>query len=479
MGTAAPLASLPYRHRVGDVASTPAVTLAASATLGQLATTLADLGISSVVIDDGDGLPRGILTERDVLRAVATGGGDALAAPVAAYMSAPVETVAADAFLHVALARMARTGRAHLVVTGPDGRIVGVVTARGLLRRRVGEALVLGDQVAAATDAAGLAEAVALLPATARALRDDGMAAHVIAAVIAATIRDVTGRAADLAANAMEAQGHGPAPAPWACLVLGSAGRGETLLVPDQDNALIWRDGAADSADAWFAALGDRMTAMLDAAGIPLCKGGVMASNPHWRGSLATWRARVDGWLARHRPEDLLDVDIFFDMAVVAGDHELGTTLQGAAVAAAQSQPVFLKLLGERAGERGTPFGLFGSLRTEGGRIDLKRSGLLPLVAAARVAALAQGELATATRDRLQATAPRVNAETREALAEAHELLLGAILDQQITDIAAGTPASNRVALAPLSRATRRRLTEALHALDGLPLVVRDLLRAD
>ena len=56
----------------------------------------------------------------------------------------------------------------------------------------------------------------------------------------------MTARAAEIAEAEMIAAGHGPAPADYALLVLGSGGRGESLLAPDQDNALvicgwIWR----------------------------------------------------------------------------------------------------------------------------------------------------------------------------------------------------------------------------------------------
>jgi len=470
--------SFPYRHRVAELADTPAITGAGNASLAEATAAMTRAGASSVVIVDDGGRPAGILTERDILRAIAAEGATALTASVLDRMSRPVVTVAADDLVHVALARMARTGFRHLVVVDESGHVAGVVTAHGLLRQRAGDALALGDDIATA-DAAALGRAVALLPAVARTLRDEGVDARAVAAVVAATIRDVTGRAAALAAGSMLADGRGPPPAPWACLVLGSAGRGETLLVPDQDNALVWADGAPADSDAWFALLGDRLAAILAGAGISYCKGGVMASNPAWRGAMADWRARIAGWLSRHRPQDLLNVDIFFDAAPVAGDRDLGRHLLADAVAAARARPVFLKLLGEQATERGSPFGLFGGLRSEGGRIDVKRTGLLPVVAAARVAALAAGRMETATPARLAAMAPRANDATRETLDDAHALMMKLLLDQQLADIATGIAPSNLVALAPLSRATRRRLAEALHALDGLPLVVRDLLRAE
>ena len=53
-------------------------------------------------------------------------------------------------------------------------------------------------------------------------------------------------------------------------------------------------DGAADE---WFARLGSIVADILHEVGVPYCKGGVMAKNPQWRGSMETWRARIAGWI--------------------------------------------------------------------------------------------------------------------------------------------------------------------------------------
>jgi DNA polymerase-3 subunit epsilon/CBS domain-containing protein len=59
----------------------------------------------------------------------------------------------------------------------------------------------------------------------------------------------------------------------------------------DQDNALVFADGAPGGAeDEWFGQLGIHIADILHEVGVPYCKGGVMAKNPQWRGSLATWR---------------------------------------------------------------------------------------------------------------------------------------------------------------------------------------------
>jgi CBS domain-containing protein len=76
---------------------------------------------------------------------------------------------------------------------------------------------------------------------------------------------------------------------------------------------------------------------------VPYCKGGVMAKNPQWRGSLATWRARVAGWIRHSKPEDLLSVDIFFDLRWVHGDAKLVAALHRDASGMAAGEVAFAR----------------------------------------------------------------------------------------------------------------------------------------
>ena len=129
-----------YRHRVLEVMTTPVVTIAPEATLETATRLMREKRISAVIALDERGAPEGILTERDVLAAVARDGAAALARPVAGLMSRPVIAVPPDAFLHVAMARMEHHGLRHLAVTEvASGRLLGILSARALLKQRAAE----------------------------------------------------------------------------------------------------------------------------------------------------------------------------------------------------------------------------------------------------------------------------------------------------------------------------------------------------
>ena len=192
-----------------------------------------------------------------------------------------------------------------------------------------------------------LALAWAKLPRVAESLLAEGLSGRDMAEVISRELGALTGQAAVIAEQIMRERGRGDPPCGYAMIVLGSAGRGESLLAMDQDNAVIFERGEPDGEeDHWFAAFGTHVADILHEVGVPYCKGGVMAKNAPWRGSVATWQKRVDHWIMRSSPEDLLSVDIFFDLRAVHGDGSLAVSVRQAAFAAAEGQVAFAKLAG-------------------------------------------------------------------------------------------------------------------------------------
>ncbi|MBB6309016.1 DUF294 nucleotidyltransferase-like domain-containing protein [Xanthobacter tagetidis] len=468
-----------YRHRVGDLMSPPLVVPAALPLSEAMAEMVRrQVGSLFVRLKGGEGplalADAGIFTERDALRAVAASGGDSLGRPVGDFASHPLEAVPEDAFLYRAAGRMQRLKSRHLAVTGRDGIVCGALSVRDLLRSRASDTFSLDDGLLHGADAGELARAWARLPAVARALTADGVAAREVAAVISSELAALTARAAALAEAA-----EGPPPAPYAVLVLGSAGRGESLLAMDQDNAVVWA-GPAEGADAWFARFGARLSDLLHEVGVPYCPGNVMARSPQWRGDAATWHARVAAWVSRARPDDLLSVDIFFDLAPASGTAAIADRLAADAYGAAAGQYAFLKQLADAGGPVRSALTLMGGLRTENGRVDVKAHGLFPIVCTARVLAIAHGIDARSTKARLDGLrAKGIGASADlEAMAEAHGVLLSAVLDQQLEDLAVGLPASNKVDPRRLDAHRRADLKEAFKVAAGAPDVRHTLLMA-
>jgi DNA polymerase-3 subunit epsilon/CBS domain-containing protein len=475
--TLARLDSFPYRHRVRDVMTAPAVRVAGSLAPRDALEILLEKRISSVLVESSGGRV-GILTERDLLRALRDEVSDRPAPRLQDLMRHPLQTVPEEAFIYRAIGRMDRLGIRHLAVDNRRSEIVGVVTPRDLLRQRATAAIALGDEIDSAPDLPALGSAWAKLPWVARSLLDEGAEPENITQVISAEICALSARAAHLSEQRMAAAGRGAPPVPYAVMVLGSAGRGESLLAADQDNAIVYANGAAGGPeDRWFEELATHMCDILDQIGVPYCRGGVMAKNAACRHSVHDWRKAIDSWIERSEPVDLLNVDIFFDGVAVHGDQALADDLFVYAYAQGQRRPRFAALLSALAREWRAPLTIFGGFKKDDqGRVDFKKGGLLPILTGARALAIryAIKERTTAARLReVAAAAPTIApSEHVESIIGAHRLLLRAVLEQQLVDRERGLPLSNAVEIRGLSPARQREIHDALGVINLLALIL-------
>ena len=216
------------------------------------------------------------------------------------------------------------------------------------------------------------------------------------------------------------------------------------------------------------------MADMLDAAGVPYCNGGVMVSSPQWRGTLNDWQHRIEDWLRRASFEDLLNVDIFFDLVAVAGQIELARDLQVSAVKRAATTHAFIGLMAMSVQSVAPRFSLFGRMNIDAGRINLKRDGLLPLVCFARTLALRVGSTSRTTPERLRdaVSAGRLAEGDATRLIELHNRLLSQILGQQIRDLEEGVSIGSHV---EIKRLSRKQYADLVHGLKHLDTMVGQL----
>ena len=126
----APAAHRADRPVVANHMTRDLLTLAAEATLGDAAKHMAERGVGAVVVLDGERLA-GILTERDILKAVATGFEPD--ARVSDWMTRHPETIESDDTTDHAAALMIHGGFRHLPVVD-GGEIKGILSIRDLMR---------------------------------------------------------------------------------------------------------------------------------------------------------------------------------------------------------------------------------------------------------------------------------------------------------------------------------------------------------
>ena len=116
---------------LGEVMSRNLLTVEPATPLAEAAARMNERGVGAALVLSGDHVA-GILTERDVLRAVATG--DVTGTHVAAWMTHDPETIGPDDSTSHAASVMIHGGFRHLPVVDESGLPVGIVSIRDLMR---------------------------------------------------------------------------------------------------------------------------------------------------------------------------------------------------------------------------------------------------------------------------------------------------------------------------------------------------------
>ncbi|MFN3805040.1 MAG: CBS domain-containing protein [Pyrobaculum sp.] len=130
--------------RVRDFLKKPPVALHAEATVEEAVAQMAAHNIGAVVIVDTEGRPLGIITERDVLRAIAKK--TPLTAKALEVGTARDLVVAKmDDDIYEAMEKMRERKVRHLIVVDDLGKVAGVLSIRDLLEDRALKSL--GDRV--------------------------------------------------------------------------------------------------------------------------------------------------------------------------------------------------------------------------------------------------------------------------------------------------------------------------------------------
>lgn len=118
--------------QVRDAMSTDVVTVGPTHTLRQVAKTMAARRVGSAVVLDGDRDEPGIITERDLVQALADGL-DPDAEKVEQHLTGEIVVAAPDWSLEAAAQTMISGGFRHLVVC-EDAEVVGIISVRDVVR---------------------------------------------------------------------------------------------------------------------------------------------------------------------------------------------------------------------------------------------------------------------------------------------------------------------------------------------------------
>jgi len=114
------------------------VTIASEATLSEATRLLARKRIGAVIVRGQDGSIAGILSERDIVRAVSEESVTALASPVAGFMTRGVATCTESDSVDDLMEMMTVRRFRHVPVM-ENGKLVGIVSIGDVVKTRIAE----------------------------------------------------------------------------------------------------------------------------------------------------------------------------------------------------------------------------------------------------------------------------------------------------------------------------------------------------
>jgi CBS domain-containing protein len=107
-------------------------------TLQETARLLASKGIGAVVVTGADGQVLGIISERDIVRALAEGGAPALDDAVSSHMTSEVFTASSSTCIHDIMERMTHSRFRHVPVVEGE-RLAGLISIGDVVKHRIAE----------------------------------------------------------------------------------------------------------------------------------------------------------------------------------------------------------------------------------------------------------------------------------------------------------------------------------------------------
>jgi CBS domain-containing protein len=211
-----------------------------------------------------------------------------------------------------------------------------------------------------------------------------------------------------------------------------------------------------------------------------------MATNPKFFGSLSDWKTRAAQWVRSPLPDekDLMDTYSFLDFRYVYGQPQLEQELRSYLNQLIQENPQFLPLIAEGVLEMGIPLGFFKNFIVEKNgvhkdKLNIKLSGLVPLISGIKILACKTGLAETNTLERIERLGQEkvLTSDQVEILTQAFETLLTLRIRNDLLGMEKRQDFENYINPAHLSTRYKQLLKEAFWAVSEVQKIVRARLK--
>ncbi|MGE4517213.1 MAG: DUF294 nucleotidyltransferase-like domain-containing protein [Arcobacteraceae bacterium] len=404
---------------------------------------------STIIVRNG--LEYGIITDSLLKMKVLLEGRD-LTIPVEEIAIFPLISVQNDDYLFDAFSLLIKNNIKRIGVKNSKGEMIGVLEQIDVLSHFANHTYVVDSKIKKAKTVENLKEASCELINTIKTLNAKGVKVHHISNLIGQLNLKVYRKLYQLVVP-KELQKD-------ACfIVMGSEGRNEQIIKTDQDNALV----VYDNVDVeQYRPYMNQMTEILIDFGYPRCEGNIMVSNPFWCKTVSDYKKETAKWIEAPDMQNYMDLAIFFDSFAVAGNKELLINLKDDLFNKLHDKDVFMAYFARATLTFETPSKI-ANFMTKTHNIDIKKTGVFPIVQGIRSLALRERIRETTTIKRIKILEQKkiLDPELASELLEAFDVLNTLRLKSQLQKLQDNKPIDNLVDTHTLGKIERDLLKDS------------------
>ncbi len=460
-----------FRKRISEVMSHPVITCRTGDLVTEASKLMSENDIDAVVVLDRENRPRGILTEKNLVRyLIANQRYPVDSCRVENVMFSNLSEVNPHAFIGQALVAMMRSNTRHLIVM-ERGKLVGIVSMVDLVKTQSAGTLMLTQDIESQPDMGGLSLVNREIRKILREMVEEKATLYEIFDVMSELRERLTRRAIQLSEEIMKREGWGPMPVEYCWINMGSGARYEQSFVTEQENALVFADPQKDQlekTEAWFKRLAELIVGNLEKCGFEKCAANVLAVNPQWRKSLSCWLTGL-GHNIRDTEEYVSHTVPLLDLRPVWGNIPLGEEFRKKFLEFFRNR---MKMKSAESGystEYRLPIRFLGTFQTEKrgfhkNEMNLKDAALMPMIHSIRIMAAGNGisELSTLGRLKILTNEGKLSRADGDSFAASFETMMMIKIRENMKKISGGKRPDNYIDPYSLRKNERVALKDAL-----------------
>jgi len=425
---------------VGTYMTAPVMCVKEDENLKDVAFTMSQRKIGSMVVTDSQNIFKGIVTAKSVLyKLFDQQSCEIVCREVSNYLTPNPVSVSPEHPLVNALSEMQTKDEDYAVVV-QNHEPVGIISSKDILRILFSDASIYGVDIKKTNSLDKLKSVHQGLYMIAEQMMNNSKLTSQILPVLTSMHFEIQRRVHSITAdNYQQETGQDIRLIKHAIIVMGSVARKEAMLDPDQDNGYVFPDDISDKNREHLLKFGKMFSDNLDFVGYEYCQGGIMVTNEEMQHTISEWKETIGAWVDNPGEKGLRWSSIIFDVALLTGDDSMAMELKQFILKKVAQKPVFLLQMLQADSNLRIPISIFGKFITEKegshkDQINLKRAALSFIVDVTRCFTLSKSLSDLNTIERLKHL-ERYNTlaeETVGNMINAYEIVTDILLNNQI-----------------------------------------------